>query len=625
MPGDWADEATQVRGTAVDADHVLLAEADPVARQWLRAQLGGGFWLEEVSIGWAALKRIATGEPRVVIVGRLLDDMTGEQMIEQITDQLLNGHPRPPLLLVADAGGTFAKVDENETRVFYRLLRNMQTERVRELVAQAASALPPLQPRQPHPTLLAAVNEHAKRIGRETDLASAARVATAVAVELLGADRGQCLFCDDETGELWVPSADGQEREAHASAGLVGFAARVGAGVIVPRAAQDPAYRSEIDDPLGHGRERVAIVPVIGADGHVHALLSVVRDEQHPAFTGTDLDRLNALAAAWSPYLAALAERQDSGEAEDGSSDIFRQEAIIHIMRRGQRGDVVRVHPGWVRGAYWLVLGTLVAAGVFAYLAQVHEFTEGPAVVRFTGRDDIVAYEGGAISSLEVTRGQHVAANQVLARLHDAEQAGKMRGLESDFEGKLVSYLQTPSNPTVRQALQQVVSERESARASLESRVIRAPHAGVVQEVLVRAGQRVDPGKVVLSLVEDGKSEGLSVLAFLPGSERPRLRAHQHLRMILPGYRSAVIEGEVRAVSAGALGASDARTRYLGERFNDSLPITGSVVVVEAHLASAQFTADNQTYELHDGMIGEAEVELESRSVLETLVPGLNR
>jgi len=139
----------------------------------------------------------------------------------------------------------------------------------------------------------------------------------------------------------------------------------------------------------------------------------------------------------------------------------------------------------------------------------------------------------------------------------------------------------------------------------------------------VRAGQRVDPGKVVLSLVEDGKSEGLSVLAFLPGSERPRLRAHQHLHLNLPSYRGAKVEGEVRAVSAGALGASDARMHYLGERFNDSLPITGSVVVVEARLASAQFTADNQTYELHDGMIGEAEVELESRSVLETLVPGL--
>ena len=623
MPGEWAEEATQVRGTALDADHVLLAEADPAARHWMRAQLAGGFWLEEVDSGRVALQRIASGEPRVVIIGRLLEDMTGEQMIEQISDQLLQGRARPPILLLADAGGVFARIGDHDARVFYRLLRNIQTERLRELVAQAASALPPMQPRQVAPQLVAAVAEYAKRIGAETDLGSAARTAAAVAVELLAADRGQCLYCDDETGELWAPASEGNQREAHASAGLAGFAARVGAGVIVPRAAQDPAYKAEIDDPAGHGRERIAVVPVIGGDSHVHALLTVVRDEQRPPFSGNDLERLNALAAAWSPYLVRLAERQDAGEEEPQEGDIFRQEAIIHIMRRGQRGDVVRVHPGWVRAAYWLVLAVLLGAGAFAYFARVNQFTEGPAVVRFTGREDIVAFAGGTINTLDVAQGRHVAANQVLARLTDTAETSKLRGLESDFEGKLVSYLQTPSNPAVRQALQQVVSERESARASSESRVIRAPHAGTVAEVLVRVGQRVDPGKVVLSLTQDGKTEGVSVLAFLPGSERPRLRAHQHLRMNLPGYRGAQLDGEVRAVSAGALGASDARTRYLGERFTDSLPITGSVVVVEASLSSAHFTVDNHNYELHDGMIGEAEIELESRAVYKLLIPGL--
>ena len=57
--------------------------------------------------------------------------------------------------------------------------------------------------------------------------------------------------------------------------------------------------------------------------------------------------------------------------------------------------------------------------------------------------------------------------------------------------------------------------------------------------------------------------------------------------------------------------------------FKDSVPIAGQVVVVEARLASPTFVSDGKTYQLHDGMIGVAEVELESRSVLETLVPGL--
>jgi membrane fusion protein (multidrug efflux system) len=81
----------------------------------------------------------------------------------------------------------------------------------------------------------------------------------------------------------------------------------------------------------------------------------------------------------------------------------------------------------------------------------------------------------------------------------------------------------------------------------------------------------------------------------------------------------------VVAVSSDVLGAADARTRYLGERVGESLPVQGTVVVVEAHLASPTFEADGERYQLHDGMIGTAEIRLTSRSVLETVIPGLSR
>ena len=287
--------------------------------------------------------------------------------------------------------------------------------------------------------------------------------------------------------------------------------------------------------------------------------------------------------------------------------------------------DVVRVHPGWIRSAYWLVLAALAGGITFAALAHVHQYTEGPAIVRYTGRSDVVAFEGGTIAALEVARGQTVTEGQALARLHDSDQMGRLRGLDNEFERKLVQYLQSPADPTVRQALAQIVSQRETARAGVEARVIRAPHAGVVKEVLVRNGQHVDPGKVILSIVETGAAEGLSLLAFIPGGERPRLRAHQHVSLILPGYRSARIDTEVRAVSSEVLGAAEARTRYLGERIGDSLPLNGTVVVIEARLATDDFEADGQHYQLHDGMTGIAEIQLASRSVLESVIPGRQR
>src|SRR5678815_1145398 len=152
--------------------------------------------------------------------------------------------------------------------------------------------------------------------------------------------------------------------------------------------------RDRIDDPDGTGRERFAAQPVAGPDGHVHAVLIALRDEAAPPFGRADLDKLEALAAAWAPYLLQM--------------------------------------------------------------------------------------------SMRVERGQ------VLARLHDAEQVGQLNTLETEFESKLVAYLQSPADPAVKQALGQIRSQRDGARLSVESRAIRAPHAGVVKEVLVRNGQRVE-------------------------------------------------------------------------------------------------------------------------------------
>jgi hypothetical protein len=94
------------------------------------------------------------------------------------------------------------------------------------------------------------------------------------------------------------------------------------------------------------------------------------------------------------------------------------------------------------------------------------------------------------------------------------------------------------------------------------------------------------------------------------------------MRFTIPGYRGAYVDLVVDAMS-DPMGAIDARDRYLGDRFKDSVPIAGQVVVVQGRLATPTFSSDGKTYQLHDGMIGVAEVELESRSVLETLVPGL--
>jgi multidrug efflux pump subunit AcrA (membrane-fusion protein) len=351
-----------------------------------------------------------------------------------------------------------------------------------------------------------------------------------------------------------------------------------------------------------------------------------IRTAEQPPFGEPELRKLEALADAWAPFIHQLALHQETEAILRGpgrpDQDVFRQEAIDHFVRRGHRGDVVRVHPGWIHAAYWLLVVFVLGGAAYAAVAQVHKWSEGPAVVRVTGRTDVTTYEGGTIIALAVAPDQAVTAGQELARLHDSEQAAILRAQSTEFERTLVAYLQTPGDPAVKQALSGLVAARDSARARSEARVIRAPHDGVVKSLHVAPGQRVEPGKTILSLVERGAEEGLSVYAFLPQADTSQIAAGQRMRFTLPGYRGAYVELRVDAISE-PMGAADARDRYLGDRFKDSVPIAGQVVVVQSRLATPTFSSEGETYQLHDGMIGAAEVQLESRSVLQMLVPGL--
>ncbi|HEU0036515.1 MAG TPA: HlyD family efflux transporter periplasmic adaptor subunit [Kofleriaceae bacterium] len=630
MMSDWGDESTQIRALPfVGADRILVADGDLATRTWLREILAGHFVVEEVESGRHALERLATEPPRVLMVGAQLTDVSGAVLLTHAARHgLLSSHSGGPVTFaLSDHTGASPEVDEQVVPIFFRLTQTLQPDRIRELLAQAIARLPHAEAKPPTEAdamRVRQVVEHAKRLAMQHDLKSSARTAIAAVVQLAGADRARCLYYDDETGALWSGLEDEDDLPLHA--GIAAFAVRAKACVALPHAKHDPSYHQIVDDPAGGGDERIAVQPVADRDGRVHGVLIAIREAAHRPFGEDELRKLEALAEAWAPFIHQLAQAQAAEqvlEQHEDKNEVFRQEAIDHLVRRGQRGDVVRVHPGWVHAAYWLVVLFVLGAGGFIAFAQVHQYAEGPAVVRVTGRTDITALEGGTITALEVTPGQEVKEGQVLARLHDTEQAARLRAMNSEFERKLVAYLQSPADPAVRQSLASLVTEREKARAGVEARTFRAPRDGIVKEVHVANGQRIDAGKTILSIVDKGASEGMSVLAFLPGHERPRIKVGQQLRFTLPGYRGAKLALDVQAVSSEVIGGKDARDRYLGERFKESFPLDGSVVVVEGRLTHTTFEADNQTYELHDGMTGFAEVQLASKSMLETFLPGL--
>jgi biotin carboxyl carrier protein/CheY-like chemotaxis protein len=627
--GEWDAEATQIRAFPfVGADRILVADSDLFRRAWLRNAVSGAFGIEEVDNARAALERLTGDPPRILVVGSDLADISGGVLLAHAARHGLIGSHRggPVVFLLADSPETSAQVDEAVVPVFYRLTPSLQPERLRDLLHHALAKGAP-QPASRVVTEEAAARsrqivEHAKKIGLQQDVKSAARAAIAAVIDIVRADRARCLYYDDDSGALWSETEDGVD-EASASAGVAGFAARAGSTVTLARAAADPAYRPHVDDPAGTGDERLAIQPVADRDGAIHAVLIAIREKDNPEFTEGELKGLKELADGWAPFIHQLAlEAEVESAAADRPDEMFRQEAINHMIRRGHQGDVVRVHPAWINSAFWIVVATVLASVGFAAVAEVHQYAEGPSVVRITGRKDLQAFDGGTVIGIEVKVGQEVTENQVLLRLHDTDQASRLRGLESEYERKLVAYLLAPADPAVRDALSALVAQRESAQANLEARAIRAPYDGVVRDIKVSVGQRVDPGTQVVSVARKDAVEGLAVVAFLPGSDRPRIRLHQPLRITLPGYRGANVSSKITAISADVIGAQQAKAKYL-DHLGDSLPMSGTVVVVQGMLPPT-FEADGKTYELHDGMIGRAEVQLESKTVLETAIPGLD-
>lgn len=456
-----------------------------------------------------------------------------------------------------------------------------------------------------------------------TDPADIEMKCVAAVRELADADRAYCLYFDAEQGAMWsatVVAREGDD-ERRAVHGLAGFSARTGAILGADRGAADARYCAAVDDPGGSGDEHLLVVPVRSGDD-VHAVLVAVRRAERPAFGPLERGQLTELAAQAGPWLGQLslhleAEALIEARAEGG---LFRREAMERHVGAGRYGDVVRVSPAWVSWSYWVIVALIVSGIAYTAVGTIDEYSAGPAVIRVAGRTEVTSNIDATLASVHVEPGQRVAPGQVLARFHSVEQGKEVERLEDEFALQLRNRMLDPGDDAAIGSVKALRVELDRARASLDERVVRAPIGGVVSDVRPRPGQRLGPGDTILALVNEDSE--LDVVALLPGADRPQLRAGMTLRLELPGYRYAYQTLTIDRVGTEVVGPSEAR-RVLGQQLADAVAIAGSVVVVHGRLASREFEAGGRTYRFHDGMQARAEVRVRSRTILATLIPGL--
>jgi membrane fusion protein (multidrug efflux system) len=255
-------------------------------------------------------------------------------------------------------------------------------------------------------------------------------------------------------------------------------------------------------------------------------------------------------------------------------------------------------------------------------VGRINQYSAGPAVVRVSGRTELAAKQPGTLVDVYVSPGQSVAADELLARFDDTEQRAAFERAQRELEAQLRNRMLDPGDAATAQAVQTLRERADAAETQLRELQVRAPRAGTIGDVRVREGQHVVAGDPLLSMVS-GEAE-LSVIAFLPGGDRPRLSSGMTLRLELRNYRYAYQTLTVDSVDAEVIGPYEAK-RFLGPQLADAVPINGPVVLVRARLPKPTFEADGVEYRYFDGMQAIAEVKVDSKSVLATIVPGLER
>ena len=526
-----------------------------------------------------------------------------------------------PVVLVGDPE---AQHDERVTHVIRPAVADDQLQALLTAIGSGSALAPPAAPSSPANPVEARRAQLAfaasRKLAAAADLKTTEVIAAQAVCELVDAERAHCLFYEPDEGSLWS-EATGEERSA--IAGLVGWSARTGLPCSAAVAGDDPRFVAALDDPEGDGTDRVLVQPILGADARVHAVLVALRRARRPPLGPPEAALLARFAALAAPLLDQLSTHVEGQQLLDvpEQDGLFRQEAVEAMTAR-QWGDVVRITPGWLGWAYWLLVALLVGTVLFASFGTLATYSTGPAVVRSMARTSITSRTAGNVASIEAVPGDRVAAGAVIARLDDVDQRAAVDRLTREFESQLRNHMADPGDQTADTSLRALRQQLEQARTALDERSIRAPVAGVISDLRLRPGQHVEPGDIAASTVEGNAA--LEVIALLPGEDRPQLAPGMALRLELAGYRYAYQTLVIDSVSSDVIAPNEAR-RVLGSEVAESMHLGGPVVVVRGRLASEGFEADGRNYRYHDGMLGTAEVRVDEERIVYALVPGLRR
>ena len=412
------------------------------------------------------------------------------------------------------------------------------------------------------------VFELARRVAMQADLATAVHVLRQGLSRLTDSPEAMCVFYDPTESEAGAEAPASVLDQAHK---LVGHVATTGERLLLPN----------------------AIIEALGP-APAKAVLVLRRVAPAPAYGPQEVAVVSQLAAGVAGIMGHFKADHDAKKAQAArdAKTPFRPEALAERRRAvAAPGRVVGVPRTWVRWAFPTLIGLVVAVVAGAALVRVPTYSTGMAVVVIEG-EQVTSPLQSTVAEVLVTANTHVTAGQPLVRMHAEQEEADAAALEADYRAALGTFLFNPGDDSTRAALAQIATRRQHATAALAIRTLKAPVDGVVGDIRVRAGQLVLPGVPVLKVSPEHAAP--SIVALMPGFDRPRLQVGMTVQIDLPGYRKKREEAIIESIGTESVGPDEAR-RAVGDSVGEALPIGGPVVVVRARLSWSAMKASKSS------------------------------
>ncbi len=368
----------------------------------------------------------------------------------------------------------------------------------------------------------------------------------------------------------------------------------------------------------------VAYVPISTASETI-AVVQLTRNTRQNPFSMIDSVTMAAVTRESASIMHHLVVEhlQRRTEVEADKKSLYRPEALESHRRRGQEGSLTELSPGWVRHTYHVLIAAIVVGIFFAMTVHVPTYSTGVGVVVFDGTP-VTSPQPGTVEHIHVQSGQEVHKDTILLTLKADKEESDLRQATTELEHALHQYMHDRTDETIRKSLITAQAAQKRAADALAQRTVRAPVDGVVSDVRIHPGSPLEFGAPILTIIAPGTEP--EVWAYLPGSDRPRLREGQDLQVELTGYQKGREKATIYDVGRSSTGAAEAR-RSIGPELADALKLGdgGTFTLVKAKLPHRTFTVKGRTYNYHPGMPAKTEVRVENKRFIVTLVPALEK